>query len=577
MDALKAQLDRVREQLAGLTGSQRMLVGTLVAVMALTLAYWGKFAGTPDMVPALDQTLTDEEMGPINRQLDMSGVPHSIVNGRVMVPADRRQEVLANLMFAQALPTDTHSAFEEMSAKNLTWFSGQTEREQWATHAIEAELAAAIRRWPGVGDARVVINAKNERHIGESIPPTATVDIRTRGAADKSQVKQLVQAAADGVAGAVSGMTPQNIRVIVDGRSTRVPAASEIGGIDVSSAIEMKEQSEAWQEQKIRNCFSFIPQLTAIVTCDVDTQTRDEHRTEYDKTKAVVLAQTEHTQSAESHTSDAGGHEPGAASNDGISGPGGAGDNGGPSSGPVTSNTTSTSDEQTGNQIFVPTTVTNSSTPAGKVTVVSAAVNIPMSYIARQFKQSNPAVKDPSPADLQRQTTVELAKLKDQVAKVVGLATPAAVSVDTFADDATADLTMAVAAGPSITSPSAALGGLADHAKEIGVGVLAVVSLAMMFQMARKSSVILPVGGHASLAGMGMASMSYGDGGDDEEEEPSRTPEVRQASMLIGGMEGMELDAETVRTQQMLDQVSTLVKEDPDAAAALVKRWVARA
>jgi flagellar biosynthesis/type III secretory pathway M-ring protein FliF/YscJ len=42
-------------------------------------------------------------------------------------------------------------------------------------------------------------------------------------------------------------------------------------------------------------------------------------------------------------------------------------------------------------------------------------------------------------------------------------------------------------------------------------------------------------------------------------------------------MEGMELDADQVRTQQMLDQVSTLVQEDPDAAAALVKRWVSRA
>ena len=114
MDAFKAQLDRVREQLAGLTASQRMLVGTLVVVMALTLMYWGKYAGTADMVPALDQTLTDDEIGPINRQLDMSGVPHSVVNGRVMIPADRKSEVLANLMYAQALPNDTHSAFEEM-------------------------------------------------------------------------------------------------------------------------------------------------------------------------------------------------------------------------------------------------------------------------------------------------------------------------------------------------------------------------------------------------------------------------------------------------------------------------------
>ena len=579
MDAFKAQLDRVREQLAGLTGSQRMLVGTLVAVMALTLAYWGKYAGTPDMVPALDQTLSDDEVGPINRQLDMSGVPHSVVNGKVMVPADRKQEVLANLMFAQALPTDTHSAFEEMSAKSLNWFSSQTERDAVYNHATELELAAAIRRWPGVSDARVVINNKNERHIGETIPPTATVDIHTRNGAEKGQVKQLVQAAADGVAGAVSGLTPQNIRVIVNGASARVPSAAQDAGLDGSNVMELREQNEAWLEQKIRNQFSFIPSLTVTVTCDVDNQTRDEHVTKYDKTGSFTQTTMEHNQSAESHTSDGGSREPGVATNDGLAGPGGAGDAAGPSSGPLTSNTTSTTDEQQQNQAYVPTTDQHITTPAGKTTVESAAVCVPMSYVARRYKAANPSVKDPTDADLQKATVVEVAKLREQVARVVGLASADKVSVDTFADDVQADLTMAAAAGPAVSS-AAALGGLASHGKEIGVGVLAMVSLAMMFQMARKSTVVLPMGQPPSLAGMGMGmgSTAYGDDdGDDHRTPVARGVEVGQADMLVGGMEGMELDADTLRTQQMLDQVSTLVQEDPDAAAALVKRWVSRA
>jgi flagellar biosynthesis/type III secretory pathway M-ring protein FliF/YscJ len=39
----------------------------------------------------------------------------------------------------------------------------------------------------------------------------------------------------------------------------------------------------------------------------------------------------------------------------------------------------------------------------------------------------------------------------------------------------------------------------------------------------------------------------------------------------------MEMDEDSVRTQQMLDQVSTMVKENPDGAASLVKRWLSRA
>ena len=588
MDAFKAQLDRVREQLAGLTASQRMLVGTLVAVMALTLMYWGRYAGTADLVPALDQTLTDDQIGPINRQLDMSGVPHSVVNGRVMIPADRKAEVLANLMYAQALPTDTHSAFEEMSSKSLNWFSSQTEREAVYNHATELELAAAIRRWPGVSDARVVINNKNERHIGESTPPTAMVDVRTRNGTDKSQVKQLVQAAADGVAGAVSGLLPQNIRVIVNGVSARVPsAAADAGGMDGSNVFELREQNEAWLEQKIRAHLEFIPNATVTVTCDVDNQTKDEHVTKYDKTGAFTQTTMEHNQTAESHTTDGAAREPGAASNDGVSGPGGGdvtgGGGSGPSAGAVTSNSTSTEDQQQQSQAYVPSVDQHITTPAGKAVVQSAAVCVPVSYVTKRFRAANPSIKDPTDADLQRAAAAEVANLRQQVATVVGLASVERVSVDTFVDDTSTDLTMAAAAAPGMSASSAALGGLTGHAKEIGVGVLAVVSLAMMFQMARKSTIVLPVGTSPSLAGLGLNSTAYQ--GDDEEADDrdrrsgaarNTAADVSQAAMLIDGMEGMELDPETLRTQQMLDQVSTLVKEDPDAAAALVKRWVSR-
>jgi flagellar biosynthesis/type III secretory pathway M-ring protein FliF/YscJ len=41
-------------------------------------------------------------------------------------------------------------------------------------------------------------------------------------------------------------------------------------------------------------------------------------------------------------------------------------------------------------------------------------------------------------------------------------------------------------------------------------------------------------------------------------------------------LDGVELDEETVRAQQVVEQVSTLVKENPDSAASLIKRWLNR-
>ena len=51
---------------------------------------------------------------------------------------------------------------------------------------------------------------------------------------------------------------------------------------------------------------------------------------------------------------------------------------------------------------------------------------------------------------------------------------------------------------------------------------------------------------------------------------------VGQASENANSLDGMELDPETVKAQQMLDQVQQMVTANPDSAANLVKRWLNR-
>src|ERR1019366_8372985 len=157
MDALKAQLDRIRQQLAGLTATQRMLVATLIGVMILTLLYWGHYAGTAEMVPLLDQSLSSAEIGKINTALDLKGINHAMVGDKVMVPADRKMELVADLMYQNMLPTDLHSIFDEVN-KNLNPFSSPTEREATYNQAREMMLSQIISRFPNVADAQVMIN-----------------------------------------------------------------------------------------------------------------------------------------------------------------------------------------------------------------------------------------------------------------------------------------------------------------------------------------------------------------------------------------------------------------------------------
>jgi flagellar biosynthesis/type III secretory pathway M-ring protein FliF/YscJ len=41
-------------------------------------------------------------------------------------------------------------------------------------------------------------------------------------------------------------------------------------------------------------------------------------------------------------------------------------------------------------------------------------------------------------------------------------------------------------------------------------------------------------------------------------------------------LDGIELDDKAVRAQQVVEQVSNLVKENPEVAASMIKKWMSR-
>jgi flagellar biosynthesis/type III secretory pathway M-ring protein FliF/YscJ len=157
---------------------------------------------------------------------------------------------------------------------------------------------------------------------------------------------------------------------------------------------------------------------------------------------------------------------------------------------------------------------------------------------------------------------LELTQIKTGVKNCVGIKSDEGVSVDMYTDG-NAMLAMAtgqVAASGAGGATSTAVSGVTSHVKEIAVGVLAVVSLFLMSSIVKKSApapIIVPP----------------------PVKEP---PQILTAGEMLAGeaaeggamLDGMELDGDAIKAQQMVDQVSTMVKENPDSAAAMVKRWL---
>jgi flagellar biosynthesis/type III secretory pathway M-ring protein FliF/YscJ len=97
--------------------------------------------------------------------------------------------------------------------------------------------------------------------------------------------------------------------------------------------------------------------------------------------------------------------------------------------------------------------------------------------------------------------------------------------------------------------------------------------------MVRKSGAVLatPTDGISTTAGATVDALLAKAGGGAKgvakvitEEDAAEVGESGQT------LDGVELDEETVRAQQVVEQVSTLVKENPDTAANLIKRWMNR-
>ena len=62
MDLFKPQLDRIQKQLSALTPSQKMLTAAMIAIMVMTLVWWGHYAGEPEMEALLPQAISQDEL-----------------------------------------------------------------------------------------------------------------------------------------------------------------------------------------------------------------------------------------------------------------------------------------------------------------------------------------------------------------------------------------------------------------------------------------------------------------------------------------------------------------------------------
>jgi flagellar M-ring protein FliF len=555
MDFLRAQFARIAKQLSGLTASQKMLAFALLALTGMMLAMWARYAGEPVYEPLLDQAFSQTDISQITSRLAAKGIGYQLASDRILVPTDRKIEVLADLGFAHLLPQNTNAGFDEIVKQMTPWDPADKTARLW-NEAKQRELAQVLDSFPNVQEAVVMIDPHDERSFdGHDITPSAMVNL-ARLDHEATGVRQLATAAADLVAGAEAGLGRGRVTVVVDGITVPIPDAGDDIGAGGDEIIDQIRAAQEMYRDQILQQLSFIKGLMVSVRVDLNTKSTDTQETIVDPKSVAHMTASDEEKSIETYPPPAGGGEAGAGpnlANAPLSVSGGA-------SGTPNTETDSTVTYQ--NQVSQ--TLKHTIQRPGDAPPASASVRVPRSYFIEMYKDINKGA-EPDDTALATLMTKELANIRDDVKQCTGITSDDAVAVNWYSDGA--GVTAALESAPAANSTAAAsLRMLSSYGKEMGVGVLAAVSLLMVTMMVRKSAPPIVAQVAAGAAGASGPVRLNADS--------DVAGEVGEGGKML---DGMELDDEMVKGQQVVEQVSTMVKDDPESAASLVKRWLSKA
>ena len=542
MDLFKAQFERISRQLAGLSPSQKMLTAALVAIMIMTLIMWGRYAGEPETVSLFSYPLAADKAGNVLTVLDANGIKATSTGDKILVPSDQKTRAYSLLAYANALPRADKDSFEEI-LKNVNPLQSESMTDRLTNHAREVSLGQLIGEFPEVADAKVMIAESQAVRIGGGGEPRASISIQTRDGAKGSQ--KLAEAAATLVEGTLSGLDRSKIHVVINGVAAHLKNLPT-DGMEASDLQQAAHTAELNLEQKIREHFVYISGILVHVTCAVNNTKTEEHSTKFDGKNSVSKEKENHTISEENTNPAPTGGEGGAVPNSSVAVGGSATSGGG-------ANTKESTDTKYEN--FVPTTEIHTQTPAGETKAMAAAVRVPYDYFVAAYKTFHKGSAEVSDAVLEPFVTQQLQSIKRDVMNAT-LLKDQDVEVNYYID--TTPTVAAAPAAPSVLSSTLLNTG---RLKEVALGVLALVSLFMVSTVVKR--------GNGQPAVVSSTSVAPVDDVLEAREELAGTVGAADSSLT-----GLELDEESIRSQQVVKQVSGLVKENPDSAAAMVKRWL---
>ncbi len=548
MQALQRVIDNIVAQMKGLPPTARLLIGSLMVVVVLSLFLVAQLTGQPSMMP-LPVTLADEgARARAIAYLDSAGIPHEQRGSELFVPSEQRYGIVAKLLDTDVMDPDQIN-FDKLIEQDSPFLTRQQHDRRWLIAKMNV-LGKMISRLRGIKQATVVIDPSRRGGIGgTSVPPTASVIVFTRGGPlSQAQVEAIAQL----VAGSEAGLDLSNV-AIIDGTTGRSHNARDEDDVKAGVYLERKLALEKEVKSTLLTALEYIPGVRVAVNVMVNATSQS---TRIDKYQEPVSAPTSESIESETETNQRQAGEPGVQSNTGVAIA---------SIGPISSDRTSDRSESELEPRF-PKSSTLAQDPKGYALKINSTVQIPRSYFLGVYQQDqDDPTAIPDATTLQAVEDAEIARITSDLESMIDTgpfddAVPGIFKVSSFPDF---NMPPLLAPGGVEVVPESWTGTMVGGpmVRYVGLGSLAFISLAMMFLMVRKANVREELPSPAEIVGLPPAL---------EIDDSDLVGEAEESSLAL---EGVELDDTELRRGQLLEQINETIKTSPEEAASLVRRW----
>ncbi|MCC6125581.1 MAG: hypothetical protein IT426_11505 [Pirellulales bacterium] len=546
MDFLNKAYAQLADLFRTMTPGARITAGLLLAVVVVSLGFLfnGQISGSNS------DLLNGMTVSPSQRNLMMSAFGKANLNdaveknGLIYVPRGQEARYMGALADAKALPPNYGSSFKDAMDGNNIFASPEDRVNRWIV-AKQESLGHILSSMPGIERGYVIIDSTITGGFKREKVSTALAVVQPAGSQELDEEK--VSSIRHLVASTISGMKSENVTVSDQNGRTWSGNPERGGGGADNKYIAIQRTYEKDLKNNIKNCLSYIPGVTVATSVKLDTN-ETTRTTKIKHDKPVEVQSSETTTSRSMDNSGTGGqaglasqqpNQPMSLANRPI---GGSKEE---EKEKKTESTSIASGEQTD-------TVKIGLTPI----VETASIGIPASYFKKIWQAKNPPAagqepKEPDAAALEPIRTETIDKVKKQVAKLL---TPPEGNADPLGLVEVTDFQeIPVAMPPEPSLAKNALAWLGDYWSVAGMIGLAGVSLVMLRSLVRS----VPPVEQQTMPRLAETPE------EETEEVPDKPPPKRVRRFTAG--------------PSLRDEISSLVKEDPDTAANILKTWIGHA